>query len=98
MGKPWGVIEFSQESGRAGRNDAQTSRSVLIFSDTEYTQLLKHDVRENLSGNEAGLRQFIWTTGCRSTVPSEYMDGLNMRMVLSGSEGGKVRFLWVKKD
>lgn len=67
---PYGMIDFSQESGRAGRVGEDVD-SVILVEEGKAEQPLA-----NSKGvDESVMREFITTGGCRRRVMGLYLDG-----------------------
>jgi len=71
--KPYGCMQFVQESGRAGRAGEKV-KSTLIIEEGEYERLARMDERVFSEDNRA-LRGFVLTMGCRRLHLSQYLDG-----------------------
>lgn len=73
MGEPFSLIDFIQESSRAGRQ-GEIVQSTVVLDEEEYQAILSRDPRY-LTQNEAALREFLVTKGCVRMPISKYMDG-----------------------
>ena len=71
--KSHGMINFVQETGRAGRK-GQVVKCRLILSEREYERMMEED-EETLTLNQRAMREFTMTERCRRRVMSEFMDG-----------------------
>ena len=79
--RPWSLIEYGQESGRAKRVGEKVKAMILI-SREEYEELEERE-------EERWLRKFITAEDCRGLVLREYLDGVEMRMDCIGLGGEK---------
>jgi superfamily II DNA helicase RecQ len=70
VGVPYGMIDFAQESGRAGRQ-GQTVDSVVVVGAAEVLALS----RQTRSPDQDAMVAFLETPGCRRGVMSRYLDG-----------------------
>jgi superfamily II DNA helicase RecQ len=71
--RPYGCIQFVQESGRAGR-DGETVKSTLILEEQEYQRLL--NINEAMfSEDNRVMREFLIAKDCRRRCLSRYLDG-----------------------
>lgn len=70
---PYGLVDFAQESGRAGR-DGQVSTSVILLS-KEKEKKKEAENEESSTPDEQALREFLISRGCRRRIMDEYMDG-----------------------
>lgn len=73
-GEPWGITEFEQESGRAGR-DGGDCECVIVMTPGNYARLQRTDPN-TLTEEQAVMREFIVTEDCRRKVTSKYFDGV----------------------
>jgi superfamily II DNA helicase RecQ len=71
--RPYGCIQFVQESGRAGR-DGEKVKSTLILEEREYQRLCTMN-EAMFSEDNRVMRDFILGTGCRRRCLSRYLDG-----------------------
>jgi superfamily II DNA helicase RecQ len=76
VGKPWSMIEYGQEIGRAGR-DGEKVQAILMLSGWEYRKV-KDSMDEELNEDGRWLKKYIMTEGCRQSVLREYFDGVDM--------------------
>ncbi len=67
---PYGMIDFAQESGRAGRGGEDVD-SVIIVADNR-TQMMQRDLR---GVDDDTMAEFVKTRSCRRRVMSSYLDG-----------------------
>ena len=71
VGMPWSMIDYCQESGRAGRS-GEMADSVIVVEPGE----VERRVREGgASVDVCAMGMFIESEGCRRGKMSEYMDG-----------------------
>jgi len=70
VGLPYGMIDFAQESGRAGRGGEKVDSMILV--EDGFT---KRRIRGERSVDEEAMVGFVDTTGCRRRVLSGYLDG-----------------------
>jgi len=68
VGKPYGLIEFSQETGRAGRGN-EKANSILLLTKQEHEQITATEMN-TATDNEAAMIAFITTEGCRRAIMS----------------------------
>lgn len=71
VGLPYGMIDYAQETGRAGRG-GETVDSVILLEDGEVERRAK---TEAVSINRSAMAAFVMTTECRRGVMSAYLDG-----------------------
>lgn len=71
VGMPWSMIDYCQESGRAGRS-GEVANSVIIVEQGEVERQLR---RSGDSADVCAMSTFIQSDGCRRGCMSEYMDG-----------------------
>ncbi len=67
---PYGMIDFAQESGRAGRGGEDVD-SVIIIAENR-TQMMQRDLR---GVDDDIMAEFVKTKSCRRRVMSSYLDG-----------------------
>ena len=70
FGTPWSILDFVQESGRAGRN-GKPSVSMVFASHDER----EPDDNENLYGKRTMREWVLQDTLCRRTALSSFLDG-----------------------
>ena len=70
VGMPYGMIDFAQESGRAGRAGEAVDSMVLTGE-----EVLERGLRDESKIDERAMMEFIKTRDCRRGVMSEYLDG-----------------------
>jgi superfamily II DNA helicase RecQ len=80
---PWSMIDFAQESGRAGRG-GEVVDSVILVEEGSVEEQIR---RGQLSIDSAAVATFITTGGCRRLVQSEYLDGHALRRSCSDVAG-----------
>ena len=66
------IMEFAQESGRAGR-DGQASKNIMVLSQGWEDRLMS-DKGQSRRGKEL-MQEFIGSVGCRRRVLDGYFDG-----------------------
>lgn len=71
VGLPYGMIDYAQETGRAGRG-GETVDSVILLEDGEVERRAK---TEAVSIDRSAMAAFVMTTECRRGVMSAYLDG-----------------------
>ena len=74
------ILEFAQESGRAGR-DRKASRSIVVAAE-RWEEEMEFDWREETDEAKEMVRRFIdgEAGGCRRKVMDEYLDGYTERV------------------
>ena len=77
FGTPWSILDFVQESGRAGRN-GKPSVSIVFASHDER----EPDDDENLYGKHTMREWVLQHTRCRRTALSSFLDGSIITCVL----------------
>jgi superfamily II DNA helicase RecQ len=85
VGRPYGCIQFGQESGRAGRGGERV-KSMIILEEGDIQRLVRMDGRVFSMDNRA-LREFIITRGCRRRPLSRYLDGDDREVDCKGLGG-----------
>ncbi|KAH8144640.1 uncharacterized protein LAJ45_11349 [Morchella importuna] len=78
---PYGFVDFSQGSGRAGRNGNTASSVVLVATDNIDSE--KVDI---MSGDREAMTAYCKTSDCRRIKLGEYFDGYGMRCILGSDE------------
>jgi superfamily II DNA or RNA helicase len=78
MGMPYGLVDFAQESGRAGRDGRPALSLVLLNKPAEVPVW-------NTSEDLVAMHDFLSTTACRRTVLGEYLDGQAMECRVLGT-------------
>ncbi|KAF4546947.1 Helicase conserved C-terminal domain-containing protein 1 [Elsinoe fawcettii] len=71
-GMPYGMIDFAQESGRAGRAGEEVDSVIIIEDGWVEGQLSRGRMR---STDEMAMLEFVRTQSCRRAVYSKYLDG-----------------------
>lgn len=71
VGMPYGMIDFAQESGRAGRAGEAVDSMILV----EEGATQRRGQGEERTMDEAAMAAFIEAEGCRRGVMSGYLDG-----------------------
>ncbi|KAG6198721.1 hypothetical protein E4U50_007513 [Claviceps purpurea] len=76
VGMPYGLIDFAQESGRAGRGGEAVASFILL----EENWCAKESARLSSLGrvrsvDELEMIAFVYTEGCRRLVLGKYFDG-----------------------
>ena len=75
VGLPYGLIDFSQESGRAGRGGEQVDSLVLLERGWEEREdAIRKRRRMVSSQDERAMAEFVKTTGCRRLVLARCFD------------------------
>jgi superfamily II DNA or RNA helicase len=68
---PWSMIDFAQESGRAGRQ-GEDADSVIVYEEGQ-PERIRHKMQ---SADERAMLDFISTRSCRRRVQSRFLDGI----------------------
>lgn len=79
FGAPWSIIEFAQETGRAGRDGRPASSHVFTWASN-----LKAQGEMNYT-EDAMLRSLKAKTGCRRTLMGQVLDGVPTSCTLLGA-------------
>ena len=75
-GLPYGLIDFAQESGRAGRDGEEVDSLVLVEDGWEEREVaVREQYHEGMSRECAAMEEFVKTGGCRREVLSRFFDG-----------------------
>lgn len=75
VGLPYGLIDFSQESGRAGRGGEQVDSIVLLEQGWEEREdAIRRRRRKAWDRDERAMVEFVKTRGCRRLVLARYFD------------------------
>jgi superfamily II DNA helicase RecQ len=75
VGLPYGLIDFSQESGRAGRGGEQVDSLVLLERGWEERKDAIRKRRRMISSHdERAMAEFVRTRACRRLVLAKYFD------------------------
>ena len=83
--RPYGCIQFIQESGRGGRGGERV-KSTIILEKRDIERLLRMDGQVFSMDNRA-MREFIITRGCRRLPLSRYVDGDDKEVDCKGLGG-----------
>ncbi|KAG5986567.1 hypothetical protein E4U52_000123 [Claviceps spartinae] len=76
VGMPYGLIDFAQQSGRAGRDGEAVPSFILMEKDWFATESECRSSRDQVwSVDELGMIDFVYTEGCRRLVLGKYFDG-----------------------
>ena len=70
IGVPYGMIDFAQESGRAGRSGEAVDSVILVEKEE-----VERDEDASQSVDESVMRAFVRSKGCRRAIMSNYLDG-----------------------
>ncbi|KAG9874518.1 hypothetical protein KCV05_g22649, partial [Aureobasidium melanogenum] len=75
-GLPYGLIEFAQASGRAGRDPSERVDSIVLLEQgwEEEEQRTRERYNEALGPDGAAMIEYIKTEGCRRLVLGKYFD------------------------
>lgn len=75
-GLPYGLIEFAQASGRAGRDPNERVDSIVLLEQgwEEEEQRTRERYNEALGPDGAAMIEYIKTEGCRRLVLGKYFD------------------------
>lgn len=75
-GLPYGLIEFAQASGRAGRDPSERVDSIVLLEQgwEEEEQRTQERYNEALGPDGAAMIEYIKTEGCRRLVLGKYFD------------------------
>lgn len=73
MGMPYSMIDFTQESGRAGRGDEVVDSFVVI--EERWVEDKMAMERASMSVDEMAMGSFLTSVRCRRAVMSRYLDG-----------------------
>jgi hypothetical protein len=71
VGMPWAMIDFAQESGRAGRAGEAVDSVILVEED----EVERRAAKDPGSIDVWAMAAFIQAKGCRRGVMSKYLDG-----------------------
>lgn len=74
MVKPYGLVDFVQQTGRGGRRAGEVVRSVIIHNGRAQREDQYRSFVDNV--NQAQIEAFISTPGCRRAVISAFIDGV----------------------
>ena len=74
-GMPYGLIDFAQESGRAGRGGEEVDSLILVEKSWEARERAKRQAkRQGWTRDEMEMLKFVNTDGCRRLIMAEYFD------------------------
>ncbi|EYB28035.1 hypothetical protein FG05_30289 [Fusarium graminearum] len=73
MEKPYGLVDFVQQTGRGGRRAGEVVRSVIIHDGRPQREDQHRSFVDTI--NQAQMEAFILTPGCRRAIISAFMDG-----------------------
>jgi superfamily II DNA helicase RecQ len=71
---PWSMIDFAQESGRAGRDGEVVTSMILVPENVVEVKLQQG----GMSLDRSAIAEFITSRGCRRRTMSAYLDGEEM--------------------
>ena len=75
VGMPYGLIDFAQESGRAGRGGEDVDSLILVEQGWEVRETVqRRKKRQGWSRDEKEVLKFVNTDACRRLVLAEYFD------------------------
>lgn len=69
VGVPYGMIDFAQESGRAGRGGEAVDSVILVDEEAGRAE----DASQSL--DKSVMRAFVYSKRCRRAIMSSYLDG-----------------------
>jgi len=81
---PWGMIDFAQESGRAGRG-GEVVDSIILVEENSVERRLRQNT---LSLDASAMATFITTAHCRRRVMTDYLDGPDLTQSCADITGG----------
>jgi hypothetical protein len=85
MGMPYGLIDFAQESGRAGRGGEVVTSLILLEKNWQARECAKRTAtRREWSPDEGAMLDFVNTDDCRRLVLGRYFDGKPAEGCVSG--------------
>ncbi|KAG6091014.1 hypothetical protein E4U31_007459 [Claviceps sp. LM219 group G6] len=85
VGMPYGLIDFAQESGRAGRGGEVVASHILMEKGWQaMEQKRREKKRQEWSINEKEMFTFVNTVQCRRLVLGKYFDGGPAQDCISG--------------
>jgi superfamily II DNA helicase RecQ len=85
VGMPYGLIDFAQESGRAGRGGEVVTSLILLEKDWQpREQARRLVVRRVWSPDEKAMLDFVNTDDCRRLVLGRYFDKKPAQSCISG--------------
>ncbi|KAK7582804.1 hypothetical protein V3481_012103 [Fusarium oxysporum f. sp. vasinfectum] len=74
MEKPYGLVDFVQQTGRGGRRAGEVVKSIVVHDGRPERQDPHRSFVDSI--NQAQMEAFISTPGCRRAVISAFMDGI----------------------
>ncbi|KAK2684833.1 hypothetical protein QWA68_016741 [Fusarium oxysporum] len=74
MEKPYGLVDFVQQTGRGGRRAGEVVKSIVVHDGRPERQDPHRSFVDSI--NQAQMEEFISTPGCRRAVISAFMDGI----------------------
>jgi hypothetical protein len=84
-GMPYGLIDFAQESGRAGRGGEEVDSLVLVESGWEARERAKRQAKRiGWTRDETEMLNFVSSEGCRRLVLARYFDEAEPQDCISG--------------
>ncbi|KAH6661461.1 hypothetical protein F5X68DRAFT_178705 [Plectosphaerella plurivora] len=95
--RPWGLVDFIQQTGRGGRRAGEVVRSVVVHDGRPgWAKPFQGFVEET---NERAVHAYVEATGCRRAVISAFADGVdsetcsqvNGAEVCDNCKGGGIR-------
>ncbi|KAK6352065.1 hypothetical protein TWF730_008897 [Orbilia blumenaviensis] len=72
---PWTLVEFVQQTARAGREGQPMAFSTLVCGKPEFDEVMYYDKPQWCIESHKALVDMITTTGCRRLAISQFMDG-----------------------
>jgi superfamily II DNA helicase RecQ len=75
IGKPYGLIDYIQESSRGGR-DGEVVHATILLDEHQYRQLQQAD-EDTFTADELVMRELLLTDDCMRKVISRYLDGID---------------------
>ncbi|KAG5954584.1 hypothetical protein E4U58_007559, partial [Claviceps cyperi] len=85
VGMPYGLIDFAQESGRAGRDGEIVTSVIIVEKGWQAMEEKRRDKRrQEWSVDEKGMFTFVNTDQCRRLVLGKYFDRVPAQDCISG--------------